>query len=406
MPIETPADLTSLLLVVAAVAAAPLLAGMSRRVLVPTVVIEVLLGIVIGPDVLDVAEVDEFIFFLSQIGLAFLFFLAGLEIELTSVRPPQALRAFVGWALSLGIGLAVAAAVLWEGGRRDVVYVGIAVATTALGVLTPILRDAGLRGTRLGSFISAAGIAGELLPIIVIALFLSSSGSSLHEVVVLLTFLVVTVLLAAFVIGARPPLVVQTIAETMHRSGQLAVRLSVLTLIALVWLAVELEIDFILGALAAGLLVGLVSKGETGSVVRERIEAVGYGLFVPFFLVVSGMRFDLDALLGSATALVLLPAALLLILVARGTPALLLYRRALDRRGQAVLALLSATTLPLVIAITDIGTRNGDLASEDAAALVGAAMISVLLFPAIALAINRERAPGDTDGSPEVRAGT
>ena len=179
--------------------------------------------------------------------------------------------------------------------------------------------------------------------------------------------------------------VVRTIAETMHRSGQLAVRLSVLTLIGLVWLTVELDIDYILCALAAGLVVGLVARGEVGTVVRDRIEAVGYGLFVPLFMVASGMRFDLDALLGSRAALILLPGALLLILAARGAPALLLYRHVLDRRGKAALAFLSATTLPLVIAIADIGVTNGDLAADDAAGLVGAAMVSVLLFPALAL---------------------
>jgi Kef-type K+ transport system membrane component KefB len=394
MHTETSADLTSLLLVVAAVAAAPILAGLSRRVLIPTVVVEVLLGIVIGPDVLGIATVDEFIYFLSQLGLAFLFFLAGLEIELATVRGQQAVRATAGWVISIAIGLAVATAAFWSGGKRDIVYVGIAVATTALGVLTPVLRDGGLVGTRLGGFASAAGIAGELLPIIVIAIFLSSTESSVHEIVVLLIFLAVALYAARLALKARPPLVVRTIAETMHRSGQLAVRLSVLTLIALVWLTVELDIDYILGALASGLVVGLVARGEVGTVVRDRIEAVGYGLFVPLFMVVSGMRFDLDALLASATAMILLPGALLLILAARGTPALLLYRRALDRRGRAALAFFSATTLPLVIAIADIGVTNGDLASDDAAGLVGAAMASVLIFPALALVLSRRPAGG------------
>lgn len=389
MTTETPADLTSLLIIAAAVAVAPLLAGLSRRVLIPTVVVEVFLGIVIGPDVLDIAEVDEFIYFLSQMGLAFLFFLAGLEIELTSLRPPQAVRAALGWGISIAIGLTAATLAFSGGGKRDIVYVGIAVATTALGVLTPIIRDGGLVGTRLGGFVSAAGVVGELFPIIVIAIFLSSTESSAHEVVVLLVFLAISLYLARLALRARPPLVVRTIAETMHRSGQLAVRLSILTLIALVWLTVELDIDYILGALAAGLLVGLVARGEAGHVVRDRIEAVGYGLFVPLYLVVSGMRFDLDALLSSTTALLLVPGALLLILLARGTPALLLYRRALDRKGRVILAFFSATTLPLVIAIADIGVTNGDLAADDSAGLVGAAMISVLLFPALALALYR-----------------
>jgi Kef-type K+ transport system membrane component KefB len=389
MPTETSADLTSLLLIVAVAAGAPLLAGLSRRVLIPTVVLEVLLGIIIGPQVLDLAEIDQFIYFLSQIGLAFLFFLAGLEIELSAVRGRPATLASIGWSMSVVIGICAAALLLAADVVDHVVYVGVALATTALGVLTPVLRDGGLTGTRLGTLATAAGSAGELYPIIVIAVFLSSTGKPAHQIAVLIAFLATTLAAATVALRARPPHVLRTIAETLHRSGQLAVRLSILALIFLVWLAVEFDIDYILGALAAGLIVGLVARGETGTVVRDRIEAVGYGLFVPIFFIVSGLRFDLDALLSSTKALVLLPIAVVLILLARGLPALLLYRGEAARRGRTILAFLSATTLPLIIAITDIGVRNGDLASDVAAALVGAGMVSVLLFPAVALAFTR-----------------
>jgi Kef-type K+ transport system membrane component KefB len=391
MPTETSADLTSLLIVVAVAAAAPLLAGLSRRVLIPTVVLEVLLGIIIGPQVLDLAEVDPFIYFLSQIGLAFLFFLAGLEIELSAVRGRPLTLATTGWTLSIVIGMSAAALLLAADVVNHVVYVGVALATTALGVLTPVLSDGGLTGTRLGTLATAAGSAGELFPIIVIAVFLSSTDRPAHQIAVLLVFLAAVLAAATVALRTRPPHVLRTIAETLHRSGQLAVRLSILMLIFLVWLAVEFDIDFILGALAAGLIVGLVARGETGTVVRDRIEGVGYGLFVPIFFIVSGMRFDLDALLSSTKALVLLPIAVVLILLARGLPALVLYGRDADRRGRTILAFLSATTLPLIIAITDIGVRNGDLAGDVAAALVGAGMVSVLLFPAVALAFARGR---------------
>jgi Kef-type K+ transport system membrane component KefB len=220
---------------------------------------------------------------------------------------------------------------------------------------------------------------------------LSRTDRPAHQIAVLLVFLAAVLAAATVALRTRPPHVLRTIAETLHRSGQLAVRLSILMLIFLVWLAVEFDIDFILGALAAGLIVGLVARGETGTVVRDRIEGVGYGLFVPIFFIVSGMRFDLDALLSSTKALVLLPIAVVLILLARGLPALVLYGRDADRRGRTILAFLSATTLPLIIAITDIGVRNGDLAGDVAAALVGAGMVSVLLFPAVALAFARGR---------------
>jgi Kef-type K+ transport system membrane component KefB len=181
---------------------------------------------------------------------------------------------------------------------------------------------------------------------------------------------------------------VRTIEQTLHASGQLGVRLALLVLFVLLWLAYNLHLDLALAGFAAGLLVGVLTQGESADPVRQRLEGIGFGLFVPFFFVTSGLRLDLDALLSSTTALVLLPVFLACFLVVRGAPALLA-RTALDRSAIVPLALCSATALPLLVAVTRIAVEEGELSGEIAASLVGAGLVSVLVFPAAAVALRR-----------------
>jgi Kef-type K+ transport system membrane component KefB len=201
-------------------------------------------------------------------------------------------------------------------------------------------------------------------------------------------FVIVAGALAAVALRVQPPHVVRTIEQTLHASGQLGVRLALLVLFVLLWLAYNLHLDLALAGFAAGLLVGVLTQGESADPVRQRLEGIGFGLFVPFFFVTSGLRLDLDALLSSTTALVLLPVFLACFLVVRGAPALLA-RTALDRSAIVPLALCSATALPLLVAVTRIAVEEGELSGEIAASLVGAGLVSVLVFPAAAVALRR-----------------
>ena len=387
-------DRETLLVVLLVAALAPVLADLPVRVRVPVVVCELVLGILIGPDVLGLAETDDVIGFVSELGLAMLFFLAGMEIDFERVRGAPGRLAAQGWALSLAIGLAAAGALYAAGVAGAPVLVGLALTTTALGALVPTLKDAGLVTTPLGRLALAAGAAGELGPIVGLSLVLAVISGEPWRTLLLLLFAVLAAATAFVALRVRPTRVVRLVEATMHSSGQLAVRLALLVLGVLFLLAGELGLDVVLGAFTAGLIVGVVARGEEAHAFHVKLEGIGYGFLIPVFFIATGLDFDLDALLGSATALVLVPVFAALFVLARGAPVWVLYRQVLPARQRTALALLSASALPLVVAITEVATETGRLADEDAVALVGAGMLSLLVLPALGVAIARRAPPG------------
>lgn len=391
-------DLATLVVIAAVAVLAPIIADIPRRARIATVVVEILLGILIGPDVLDLAEPDAFVDFLANLGLAALFFLAGREIDLPRIAGTPLRLASEGWLVGLVLGVAIGFALDAAGIVSDPEIVGIALATTALGVLVPILRDAGLTATRLGTVVLAVGAIGELGPIVLLSVFLATDND-VASAILLFAFAAIAVAAAMGAVRFRPRRVARLVGETMHASGQLAVRVCMLLLLALVYLAVELGQDLILGAFAAGVVLGYATRDAPSlEDLWPKLDAIGYGLLIPFFFVRSGMTFDLDGLLESPQALAELPLFLALFLVVRGLPALLA-RREVPPGTVAPLALMSASALPLVVAITDVGVRAGELESSTAASMVGAAMLSVLIYPAVALALLR-RAVAREDRGP------
>jgi Kef-type K+ transport system membrane component KefB len=253
----------------------------------------------------------------------------------------------------------------------------------------PILRDAQELPTRFGAYAVASGAMGEFGPIVLIALVLSSDeGERGMSLVLMLVFTAIIIAGAYVALRFRPPRMILLLQEKMHTSAQLPVRLAILVLASLVILARNLGLDAILGALAAGVVVALASPGEHGETLRHKLEGIGFGFFVPIFFVTTGLRYDLQALISSRLALLQVPMFLGLFLVVRGLPASLA-RGELDLRSRIALGLLSATELPLVVAIAEIGVKSDRLKEETAASLVGAGMASVLLFPIAALALRR-----------------
>lgn len=375
--------------VVAAVAAAsPILADLSRRVRVPIVVAEIGLGIIVGPQLLDFASTDDFIDGLSTLGLAFLFFLAGLEIEFEKIRGMPLRLGALGWGISLALGMALALS-LWLTGVIDApILVGLALTTTALGTLMPILRDSGILAERFGGFVLGAGAVGEFGPVVIVSVILALEAGEPWRTALLFVFAAVVMIATLVATRAHPDRIVRLIESTMSTSGQVAVRLTLMVLVGLAVLASEFGLDVILGAFAAGIIVGFVTRGGTESGEFEaKLDALGYGFLIPIFFISTGMDFDLDALLESPSAIALVPGFALLFLVARGVPAWLLYRGELGTTDRRALALLSASALPLLVAITEIGTETGVMRTEEAVALVGAGMLSVLVFPLVALAL-------------------
>ncbi|MFB7371601.1 cation:proton antiporter [Streptomyces sp. NPDC056222] len=377
---------TTLILIMAIAVLAPLLAyGVGRRLPVPLVIFEILLGILIGPDVLGWAHADALIDGLSELGLAMLIFLAGYEIEFGKVRGDTLRRSVWAWVIALALGLG--AGVLLGGGFHEGVFIGVALTSTALGTVLPVLRDAGELHGRFGSVVMAFGAVGEFGPIIAMALLLSGRSPG-QSTAVLAVFAALTAAAVLWALRPRPPWFSRVVAKTLHTSGQFAVRFVFLLLAVMLGASQALGLDVLLGAFAAGLITRLVLTGaapESGPAVLEKVEAVGFGFLVPVFFVVTGIEFDLDSLLDGGRTLLLLPVFLLLFLVVRGGPVLLLAPRDLGRADRGALVLYSSTALPLVVAITTIGLDDKALTAGEAAALVGAGMMSVLVFPLLAL---------------------
>jgi Kef-type K+ transport system membrane component KefB len=365
---------------------------LARWVLVPSVVLEILLGIVLGPALLGWVVEDDVVSALSEIGLAFLMFLAGYELEFARVKGEPLRTASFSWLVSLALGVVAGLALADAAGNPAAgLVVGLALTTTALGTILPMLRDAGQTGTPFGSRVLAVGSVGEFGPIVAIA-FLLSGDRPWHVTALLLAFAGVATLAAVLATRPRHQALARVLTATLHNSAQLGVRISVLAVVGMLALATALGLDPVIGAFTAGILVRLflqASEPEEAEEVMSRVESIGFGFFIPLFFVVSGVRFDLDSLIAEPSRWLVIPLGLLLFLVVRGLPTLVAHRRVLAQPDRRALALYAATGLPLVVVITSIGVDSHDLSTATAAALVAAGMISVLVFPLVAGRVRR-----------------
>ena len=370
---------------------APLLArSLSRWVRIPIVVFELVLGIVAGPSLFGWAVPSDFIAALAEFGLAMLFFVAGSEIEFTAFRGRTGRSAVLGWLLSLAAGVGLA----WLFAPGEVaIVVGIALCSTALGTLLPILRDAKELRTPFGQAVGAIGAVGEFGPLIAISIFLGASNPGIETLVLILFALVAGL---AIWLAFRMPrgAMHRVVNSTLHTSGQFAIRVVFLILSALVALSIVLDLDLLLGAFAAGIVWRLLMRDadeHSREAVESKVEAVAFGFLVPVFFVYTGITFDLAALLAEPVLLLVVPVVLVLLFVVRGLPSMLAAPAGSSRRDRLSIAFLGATGLPIIVAVTAIGVDEGVLRTADAAVLVGAGMLSVLLFPLIAMSLRGER---------------
>jgi Kef-type K+ transport system membrane component KefB len=380
----TSASVGSLVLIGLAAVLAPVLSELSGRLAIPEIVFQIGLGMLLGPFALDLVHVSSLISELSDLGLTFLMFLAGYELDLQRIRGAPLKLATLGWLISLVIGLGAAFALVSTGLARDTLVVGLAVTTTALGTLVPILRDAGMMESRFGALVSGVGTVGEFLPIVAVALLLTKK-EPLVTSLLLIAFIVVAVATVLVAARKQPPRLVSLLNRHLESSAQLPVRVSLLFILLLVLLASILGLDVLLGAFAAGIVVRLFTARGESVAIRAKLEAIGFGFLIPIFFVVSGVRFDAHVFIEHPLSLWRVPMFLLVMLVARGVPVYLLYRAELPAAQRTPMALLSATGLPLIVVITSIAIAEHRILEVNAASLVAAGMLSVLLFPALAL---------------------
>jgi Kef-type K+ transport system membrane component KefB len=382
-----------LLLVCAVAFAAPFLLGLAPRLRLPSIVAEIVVGIVIGPSVLGLVAIDQTIEVLALVGLAFILFLSGVEIEFDRLRGRPLRLAAAGWVVSFAVAVAVGFA-LQAGGFVDTpVLVAIILCATSLGVVVAVLKDAGEVSSPFGQLVIAAGSIADFGSIILLSLLFSGEGSIGSTLLLLggLAGIGLAVLVAVRGAG-RSGAVMRDLVRLQDTTAQIRVRGAVLLMVGLVALAEAFGLEAILGAFAAGAILSLVDRDRamTHPDFRRKLDAIGFGFVIPVFFVASGVRFDLDALLGEPSNLAMVPVFLAALVVVRGLPALL-YRGLLGGRRSAVAGLLQATSLPFIVAATAIGQELGLLDGAQAAGLVAAGLLSVLLFPSAALALLNPR---------------
>ena len=381
--------LTSLLAVMVVVAAAPIVVALVPGS-IPQVVFLIAGGVLIGPEVLDVGNPGD-VELVASLGLGFLFLLAGYELDPSVLRERGGRLAIVSWIVTAVLAVAIVGALEAAGFVQAFLPVAIGLTTTALGTLLPILREHDLQGGRFGRFVFAAGAVGEMGPVLAIALLLGHYASIVEVIGV------AAVAGAAFLLSVVPRVIGGTrvgrlVEERQHETAQTTLRLTVLLLLLLLFLSAEFGLDIVLGAFFAGMVLRRWAPGDVGSL-EHKLDAVGYGFFIPVFFVASGMALDVVSILESPARLLVF---FVLLLVVRGVPVLFVYRKDLPGRERVQLMFLTATALPLLVALAEIGLDNGSMLPENAAALVGAGVLSVATFPMIAVRL-RQRSAGATE---------
>jgi len=397
---ETP-TFTGLLVVAAIALGAPLVVGLFPAIRVPAVVLEIVAGIAVGPSGFGWVKLDVAIQVLSLVGLAFLLFLAGLEIDVERLRGPVLRSAGLGYGLTIALGLVVGFAFHAGGLVKSPLLIAVALSATSLGLVVPVLKDAGEVEAPVGQLTIAGATVADFAAVLLLSLLFSESeGGPGSRLLFLALFIVAGALtVVALTRLERTPRLAAVLLRLQDTTAEIRVRFAVLLLVAFVAMASTLGLETILGAFLAGAILGLIDRDTmTHPNFHLKLEAIGYGFVIPVFFVASGMRFDLQALLDAPSALARVPLFLLALLVVRAVPAVL-YVPAIGRRQAVAAGLLQATSLPFLVTATAIGVTLGEIKPVNGAALVSAGLLSVVVFPLVALSLLRGQ-PATADATP------
>jgi Kef-type K+ transport system membrane component KefB len=388
---------TNLLIVVAAGVLSPLALGFLPRIRLPAIVLEIVTGIVIGPSVLGWVKPDLPVSILALVGLAFLLFLSGLEIDVQRLRGNVLKLTALGFGASFVIAIVLGAGLSAGGFVKSPLFVAIVLVATSLGVIVPVLKDSNNISSNFGQLVIAAGSIADFGAIILLSLFFSGKGSTSTSgtLILLGVFGLVVILVGLAIARVEHSMSLSRVLKRLQdTTAQIRIRAAFLLLVAFSALADTVGLETILGAFAAGALLSLIDRDEamTHPQFRLKLEAVGFGVFIPIFFVASGVRFDLNALFSSASTVARVPLFLLAIYLARGLPAFV-YVRLLGRSRAVIAGILQATTLPFIVAATQIGVPLGVVTRASAAALIAAGLLSVIISPALGLALLRRKQP-------------
>jgi len=379
-------ELNSLFFIMLIAVLAPLLVGL-LRLKIAEVVILLGLGILVGPELLDLVEVDSSISLLSQLGLGFLFFFAGLELEPEAIKGRYGKLAAIGWGTTLLIAGLSAWTLDTLGYIENFLGFAIVLTSTALGTLLPVLRDSGELQTPFGKFFMGAGAIGEFGPILAISLLLSSMSS--FESILSLIAMAVVAYIASKIPGWLSSRKMSNLVISGHfSSSQTPMRITILFLVGLLAIAASLGLDVVLGAFIAGVIFRLNTPRGAENTIHVKVEGIGFGFLIPIFFVVSGVNIDIRSIIEDPAPMLVVT---LLLLFARGLPQFFIYRNAIPvTRDRIRFSLYVATALPIIVAVTSVQVEAGVMTSADAASLVGAGAFSVLLFPLVAYFVGRK----------------
>ncbi len=390
-------EFTNLLIIVAIGFAAPFLLGLAPGLRLPAVVLEILAGIAVGPSGLGWVEIDESVEVIAVIGLAFLLFLAGLEIDFERLRGKLLRLAAGGYAVSFAISVVVAFALSAVGMVETPLLVAIILCATSLGVIIPVLKDAGRLSSRFGQLMLAAGSIADFGAIILLSLFFTGEGGVGATLILIAGLVALAVMIFVATRAAeRSGRISADLLRLQDTTAQIRVRGAVVLLIGFAAVAQSLGLEVILGTFIAGALLRLADRDAamTHPDFRPKLNAIGYGFFIPVFFVASGVRFDIDALFADTETLIMVPIFLASLLAVRGLPALL-YRGYIEKGEIPPAILFQATSLPFIVAATAIGVDLDLIDQAESAALIAAGLLSVIVFPLAGVTLLRRAGDGE-----------
>jgi Kef-type K+ transport system membrane component KefB len=394
---------TNLLIVVTVGLLAPLMLGFLPRVRLPAIVLELVLGIVIGPSGLGWAKPDLPVSILNLIGLAFLLFLAGMEIDVGRLRGRILKLTAIGFALSFAIALSLGLGLKAGGFVKSPLFVGIVLAASSVSVIFPVMKDSNNTRSSFGQLVLASASIAEFGAITLLSLFFSGNGSTSTAGTLILVgvFGLVVVLVGATIVGFERSVSLSRVVQRLQdTTAQIRVRAAFVLLIGFTALADQVGLETILGAFAAGVLLSLIDRDQaTHPLFRLKLEAAGFGVFVPVFFVTSGLRFDLHALFASPSTVARVPLFLLALYLARGLPAIV-YVRLLGRSHAVIAGVLQATSLTVFVAASQIGLQLAVVSRASAAGLIAAGLLSVVISPTLGLMLLRREQPDTRSKSP------
>jgi len=295
-------DVTNVIVVAVVIALAAGIPALLPRLPIPGVVFEIVLGAIIGPQILGLVHPGVTLNFLANFGLGMLFLMAGFEMDPAVLRGRPIRNALAGWVISAIIAVGAALLLSTAGIATAPLYTALALSTTTIGTLMPMLRDAGVLGPPYGPMILAAGAIGEAAPVIALSLVLAQGRAPL-QAIILLAFAagaVVAVLAAA---RASSGYYAKVVESTMGSSGQLPMRLAIFVLILLVFLSEQLDIDMVLGGFVAGAVVRASLQDHHFEAFSARLDGIGSAFLVPIFFITSGIRLDIASLFSNPTGL-------------------------------------------------------------------------------------------------------